>query len=412
MKRVKVCGSKVKSKYDITVTGSKSESNRLLILQSIFKNISIKNLSSSDDTQILKKSLDSKEDNLNVGHAGTAMRFLTAYLATLENKKFLLSGSKRMNERPIGVLVEALRDLGFNIRFIKNKGFPPVQILGGKNCKNKVKLKSTVSSQYISALMLIAPSLENGLEIELDGKIISRPYINMTLSILIDLGVSARFTDNSILINAKKNRVVRKTFEVESCWSSVSYFFSIVALSNNIELSFKNYKSNSYQGDINVSNFYELFGVKSKFKKNKLILSRDKNFNYPKKINIDLSDNPDLAQTIIVTAFGLNIPTKLRGLSTLKIKETDRLIAIYNEINALGGNIEIGNESIEIFKSDKEINNNHVIQTYQDHRMALAFAPLSLICPIEISNPNVVSKSFPEFWKILKEMNFSIDYYN
>ena len=234
----------------------------------------------------------------------------------------------------------------------------------------------------------------------------------MTLSILIDLGVSASFTENTILINAKKNRVVSKTFEVESCWSSVSYFFSIVALSNNIELSFKNYKSNSYQGDINVSNFYELFGVKSKFKKNKLILSRDKNFNYPKKINIDLSDNPDLAQTIIVTAFGLNIPTKLRVLSTLKIKETDRLIAIYNEINALGGNIEISNESIEIFKSDKEINNNHVIQTYQDHRMALAFAPLSLICPIEISNPNVVSKSFPEFWKILKEMNFSIDYYN
>ena len=317
-----------------------------------------------------------------------------------------------MNERPIGILVEALRDLGFNIRFIKNEGFPPIQILGGKNHKNKVKLKSTVSSQYISALMLIAPSLENGLEIELDGKIISKPYINMTLSILIDLGVSARFTDNTISINAKKNRVVSKTFEVESCWSSVSYFFSIVALSNNIELSFKNYKSNSYQGDINVSNFYELFGVKSKFKKNKLILSRDKNFNYPKKINIDLSDNPDLAQTIIVTAFGLNIPTKLRGLSTLKIKETDRLIAIYNEINALGGNIEISNESIEIFKSDKEINNNHVIQTYQDHRMALAFAPLSLICPIEISNPNVVSKSFPEFWKILKEMNFSIDYYN
>ena len=409
MKKVRLNGSDIKSLDEIIISGSKSESNRVLILKSIFQNISIINLSSSDDTKILEKNLNSKDFNLNIGHAGTAMRFLTAYLATLENKKFRLSGSKRMNQRPIGILVKALNDLGFNINFIQNEGFPPIEIIGCKNLKNKVKLKPNVSSQYISALMLIAPSLDNGLVIELDGKVTSRPYIDMTLSILNELGIYAKFTDNTIIIKSKKDKIINAKYEVEADWSSASYFFSIVALSKNIELSFLNFRKDSFQGDINVCKYYELFGVKTTFQNGKLIIKKRTNFNYPEKIIIDLKDNPDLAQTIIVTAFGLNIPTKLTGLSTLKVKETDRIEALRNELTNLGASCIIDDESIEFFKSNK-LNKNYIINTYDDHRMALAFAPLSVIFPIEIQDPKVVSKSFPEFWNILEKLNFSIDF--
>ena len=409
MKKVRLNGSDIKSLDEIIISGSKSESNRVLILKSIFQNISIINLSSSDDTKILEKNLNSKDFNLNIGHAGTAMRFLTAYLATLENKKFRLSGSKRMNQRPIGILVKALNDLGFNINFIQNEGFPPIEIIGCKNLKNKVKLKPNVSSQYISALMLIAPSLDNGLVIELDGKVTSRPYIDMTLSILNELGIYAKFTDNTIIIKSKKDKIINAKYEVEADWSSASYFFSIVALSKNIELSFLNFRKDSFQGDINVCKYYELFGVKTTFQNGKLIIKKRNNFNYPEKIIIDLKDNPDLAQTIIVTAFGLNIPTKLTGLSTLKVKETDRIEALRNELTNLGASCIIDDESIEFFKSNK-LNKNYIINSYDDHRMALAFAPLSVIFPIEIQDPKVVSKSFPEFWNILEKLNFSIDF--
>ena len=409
MKKVLLNGSHIKSLDEIIISGSKSESNRVLILKSIFQNISIINLSSSDDTKILEKNLNSKDFNLNVGHAGTAMRFLTAYLATLENKKFHLSGSKRMNERPIGILVKALNDLGFNINYIGNEGFPPIEIIGCKNLKNKVKLKPNVSSQYISALMLIAPSLDNGLVIELDGNITSRPYIDMTLSILNKLGIYAKFNDNTIIIKPKKDGIINTEYKVEADWSSVSYFFSIVALSKNIELSFLNFRKDSFQGDINVCKYYELFGIKTIFQNEKLIIKKKTNFNYPKKIIINLKDNPDLAQTIIVTAFGLNIPTKLTGLSTLKVKETDRIEALRNELTNLGASCIIDDESIEFFKSNK-LNKNYIINTYDDHRMALAFAPLSVIFPIEIQDPKVVSKSFPEFWNILEKLNFSIDF--
>ena len=409
MKKVRLNGSDIKSLDGIIISGSKSESNRVLILKSIFQNISIINSSSSDDTKILEKNLNNTDFNLNVGHAGTAMRFLTAYLATLENKKFHLSGSKRMNERPIGILVKALNDLGFNINYIGNEGFPPIEIIGCKNLKNKVKLKPNVSSQYISALMLIAPSLDNGLVIELDGNITSRPYIDMTLSILNKLGIYAKFNDNTIIIKPKKDEIINAEYKVEADWSSASYFFSIVALSKNIELSFLNFRKDSFQGDINVCKYYELFGVKTTFQNGKLIIKKRTDFNYPEKIIIDLKDNPDLAQTIIVTAFGLNIPTKLTGLSTLKVKETDRIEALRNELTNLGASCIIDDESIEFFKSNK-LNKNYIINTYDDHRMALAFAPLSVIFPIEIQDPKVVSKSFPEFWNILEKLNFSIDF--
>ena len=409
MKKVRVSGSGIKSTQNIIISGSKSESNRILILNSIFKNISIKNLSSSDDTKVLHQILNSQNSDLNVGHAGTSMRFLSAYLATIEKKKFILSGSERMHKRPISILVKALNDLGFNISYLENKGFPPLKIFGGKNTKNKVKLKANVSSQYISALMLIAPSLYGGLIIELDGQVTSKPYIKMTLSILHKLGIDSQINNNLIKV-AHHNEIDPTTYEIESDWSSLSYFFSIVALSNNIELSFLNFRSDSYQGDINLCKLYELFGVNAEFEKNKLIIKKNNNFTHPKKIILDLNDNPDLAQTILVTAFGLNIPIKITGLSTLKVKETDRLEAMYNELTALGASSVIDGESIEIFERNNKLNKDHVINTYDDHRMALAFAPLSVIFPIQIYNPNVVSKSFPEFWKILEKIKFSISY--
>lgn len=409
MRKIRVSGCDVKSFQNLNISGSKSESNRVLILKSIFNNISIENLSSSDDTKILKKSLISKNPIINVGHAGTSMRFLTAYLATLVNKKFILSGSKRMHERPIAVLVDALNYLGFKINFIEDEGYPPLEIIGAKNIKNSVKLNSSLSSQYISALMLIAPTLKNGLVIELDGKITSRPYIDLTLSILQKLGIEAKIKENFIIVKPQK-KIKTLTYKVESDWSSVSYFFSIVALSNGIELSFKNFRSDSNQGDRKVCKYYELFGIKSKFQNHSLVISKKIDFKYPKQITIDLNDNPDLAQTIIVTSFGLNIPTKLTGLSTLKIKETDRLVAMHNELTMLGAKCEIDDDSIEIFKTENKLKDNHTIKTYDDHRMALSFAPLSIIKPLNISNPDVVTKSFPEFWNILKKINFSIDY--
>ena len=409
MKKVRVSGSGIKSTQNIIISGSKSESNRILILNSIFKNISIKNLSSSDDTKVLHQILNSQNSDLNVGHAGTSMRFLSAYLATIDKKKFILSGSERMHKRPISILVKALNDLGFNVSYLENEGFPPLKIIGCKNTKNRVKLKANVSSQYISALMLIAPSLYGGLIIELDGQVTSKPYIKMTLSILHKLGIDSQINNNLIKV-AQQNEIDPTTYEIESDWSSLSYFFSIVALSNNIELSFLNFKSDSYQGDINLCRLYKLFGVNAEFEKNKLIIKKNNNFTHPKKIIIDLNDNPDLAQTILVTAFGLNIPIKITGLSTLKVKETDRLEAMYNELTALGASSVIDDESIEIFERNNKLNKDHVINTYDDHRMALAFAPLSVIFPIQIHNPNVVSKSFPEFWKILEKIKFSISY--
>ena len=411
MKKVSIDGSNLKSYCELDISGSKSESNRILILKSIFNNIKIKNLSSSDDTFVLKHNLQNLCKNIDVGHAGTSMRFLTAYLATLKNKKFIISGSERMHQRPIGLLVDALNSLGFKVNYINKKGFPPLEIIGSKNMHHEVILKSHVSSQFVSALTLIAPSLENGLRIILEDYVTSKPYINMTISILNKIGVDATFEKN--LINVKPTKKINDIiYDVESDWSSVSYLFSVVALTKNLKLSISNYKKESFQGDANVYKYYETYGIKTIFEKNRLVITKDKTKNLPKKIEIDLNDNPDLAQTIIVTSFGLNIPTKLTGLSTLKFKETDRLQALYNELTKMGAKCEITNDSIEIFKLKKQNIKHCNIETYNDHRMALSFAPLSILKSLEINNPTVVSKSFPEFWKKLQDLGFSVKFCN
>jgi 3-phosphoshikimate 1-carboxyvinyltransferase len=382
----------------LTVVGSKSLSNRLLILQKLYPNLVIKNLSNAHDTQVLTKALVSKEPIINIGHAGTAMRFLTAFSAIQDGVEVLLTGSLRMQERPIAVLVTALRELGADISYQKKEGYPPLLIKGKKITKNKVQIDGSVSSQYISALLLIAPSLENGLTIELMGKITSVPYINMTLSLLKEIGVSFTFDNNIIRIKALTD-ALSKTLKVESDWSAVSYFYSLVALSKNGKLQLKSFKKESLQGDKVLITIYAKLGVKTAFENDSLFLY--KTSEVLKHLNLDLKNAPDIAQTIVVTCFGLGISCDLKGLHTLKIKETDRLLALKIELEKLGAQVKITADSLYLEKAN-QINKNSTIATYQDHRMAMAFAPLSLLVPVSVRTFDVVKKSYPDFWNDLE----------
>ncbi len=396
-------------KTSLNISGSKSESNRLLILKHLFKNIEIENLSDSDDTNILKNILIDQPEKIDVHHAGTAMRFLTAFFSTQKNKYHEISGSERMHNRPIKILVDALNYLGADITYINKTGFPPIKIIGKKINKFRVSLDSNISSQYISALLLIAPSLKKGLEVYLKGKTTSKPYLKMTLALLEKIGIQTSFINNKITVNPIQS-LKPIVYKIESDWSSLSYFYSIIALSTSSTLRIGNYYSNSIQGDIKLIEIYKNLGVISSFEKNTLCLKKDKNHKLPKKITLDLKDTPDLAQTIAVSCFGLGLQCDLYGLQTLKIKETDRLLALEKELVKLGGNILITNDSLHLKKS-KEFNINICIDTYEDHRMAMAFAPLGIIKPIIINDPMVVSKSFPTYWKTLKKLNFKISEY-
>ncbi len=392
----------------LQITGSKSETNRLLILQALYPNISIENISNSDDSTLMQKALKSDEVLVDIHHAGTAMRFLTAYFAVKENRETILTGSKRMKERPIKILVEALQQIGGEISYENEQGYPPIQIVGKQPQSNKVSLQANVSSQYISALMLIAPSLPNGLEISLLGKVTSVPYINMTLSLLSDAGIEGKYQNNVITIPPQKE-VASKSLVVESDWSSASYFYSIVALSKNAEVTIGSYKKESYQGDAQLSEIYKSLGVTTVFnrEKNTVTLKNIPDFTPIDIEELDLSNSPDIAQTIAVTCFGLGVECFLTGLHTLKIKETDRLEALKAEIEKLGGQVHITNDTLQL-KPATSINNDVVIGTYNDHRMAMAFAPLALRTSLLIEDANVVSKSYPDFWTDLKKVGFNI----
>jgi len=379
----------------IQITGSKSETNRLLILQQLYNNLKIENPSVSDDSLVLQKALASSKNEINIGHAGTAMRFLTAYFTTLENREVILTGSDRMKNRPIKILVDALRFLGAEIQYLEKDGYPPLKISGKKLIKDFVEIQGNVSSQYISALLLIATKLPNGIKLKFKGEITSVPYIKMTLSLLSELGIEFDWKDNIITI-LPQSAIKSKTIVVESDWSSASYFYSLVALKPNSEIQLASYRKNSLQGDADLFKIYKKLGVQTVFEENTIIL-KNANTVIPEKLELDLINTPDLAQTIAVTCFGLGISCKLTGLHTLKIKETDRLVALKTEIEKLGGKVNITNNSIQVFSS-AIINKNISIATYHDHRMAMAFAPLALRVPIQIENPEVVSKSYPDFW--------------
>ena len=411
MKKVEITPSDLSPDSSIKISGSKSESNRVLILNSIFKNIKISNLSDSDDTVVLKNALENLYKSIDIHHAGTAMRFLTAYLSTLDGGKFILTGSKRMKERPIGILVDALKNLGFNINYLKKKGYPPLEINGTKSEKSIIKLKSDISSQFISALILIGPTFKNGLTIELDGEIISKPYINLTLNVLKRMGIGYSFRKNIIKIdNVKEINPIE--YLIESDWSSSSYFYSIVAIDKKINIKLSNFFKESFQGDSFVEKIFVKLGVKTEFlNQNEILLSPIDDYERPSSLSFNLIDNPDLAQTVAVTCLALKIQVKITGLQTLKIKETDRILALHNELSKLGAKIIFDDASIEIIPP-ANFNKNIEIFTYDDHRMALSFAPLGLITPLIINDPDVVTKSFPSYWNDLLQLNFNLKFKN
>ncbi|MDA7706892.1 3-phosphoshikimate 1-carboxyvinyltransferase [Flavobacteriaceae bacterium] len=397
--------STINPSTNITITGSKSESNRLLLLKALFENLEIQNVSNSDDSQYMLKALDSENSTVDIHHAGTAMRFLTAYFATLEGQTTLLTGSQRMQERPIKILVDTLRALGADIEYDKEEGYPPLRITGKTLLKDEVRMKANVSSQYISALLLMATKLKNGLILHLEGKITSVPYIKMTLSLLDQLGVETSFEGQVIQVKPYLE-TVSKTFIVESDWSSASYFYSIVALSPvGTQINLSTYKKDSLQGDAVLQEIYTNLGVQTTFEGATINLKKI-NTKVPDSLNLDLANAPDIAQTIVVTCLGLQIKCKLTGLHTLKIKETDRLEALKNEIYKFGTSIDITDDSLHL--SDfKPLISGAIVETYNDHRMAMAFAPLALKTSFSINEAEVVSKSFPDFWENLAELGFN-----
>ncbi|CAH0334691.1 3-phosphoshikimate 1-carboxyvinyltransferase [Flavobacterium sp. CECT 9288] len=384
----------------LNITGSKSETNRLLLLQALFPTITLNNTSNSDDSEVMQKALKGNAEIVDIHHAGTAMRFLTAYYAVHEGHEVILTGSQRMTERPIQVLVEALQQLGAEITYEKEVGYPPIKISGQKITVSKVSIPANVSSQYISALLLVAPKLENGIEITLVGEITSVPYIKMTLALLHDLEVKTKFEGNVITVYPKKEVAV-KSMTVESDWSSASYFFSLVALSSKASITLKSYKQDSLQGDSALVEIYKELGVVTHFNGDQMTLSKQPDFKLSEQINFELNNTPDIAQTIVVTCLGLGIGCHLTGLHTLKIKETDRLEALRIELTKLGATISVTQDSLTLIAT-KECIPNVAIATYNDHRMAMAFAPLAIKVPIIIENAEVVSKSYPDFWDDLR----------
>ncbi len=432
---VKLSYSKIKSSSEIVITGSKSETNRLLLLQALFPNLTLENTSNSDDSEVMLKALrvtksqisNPKSQIIDVHHAGTAMRFLTAYFAIQPNSEVILTGSSRMKERPIHILVEALNNLGAQISYEEKVGFPPIRIKGTELQKSKISIEANTSSQFISALLLVAPKLKNGLQLHLKGEITSLPYIKMTLALLNEIGVNTSFENKTITIQPITHNLQPTTITVESDWSSASYFYSIVALSEiGTQITLSNYKKNSLQGDAVLSEIYKDFGVETVFNENKTITISKVNVNiksetdnrqpttdnleprtYNPHLKYNLNNSPDIAQTIAVTCFGLGISCELTGLHTLKIKETDRLEALKNELEKLGASVVISDESL-FLKSNSSIRANVTVKTYQDHRMAMAFAPLALKTSLIIEDAEVVSKSYPSFWEDLKTCGIAV----
>jgi 3-phosphoshikimate 1-carboxyvinyltransferase len=402
----------------IAISGSKSETNRLLLLQALYPSIKINNAAESDDSAVMRAALLSGSHFINVHHAGTAMRFLTAYFAHQEGREVTIAGSQRMQERPIGVLVDALRTLGADIEYLKHKGYPPLKIKGKKLLGGAITIYANVSSQYITALLLIAPKLEKGLELQLDGEITSRPYLEMTISLLRELGVSIDFNGNKITV-FPQSEILNHQCEitVESDWSSASYYYSIVALSSIGEsVKLTSFRQNSLQGDSALATIYEAFGVKTIFTGNTINLTKASNPKF-KTLHLDLNNTPDIAQTIAVTCFGMGIGCHLSGLHTLKIKETDRLSALKTELEKFGADVAITNDSLvlkahNVFSATIEqfpLRERGGLDTYNDHRMAMAFAPLGIIKPITIRDAGVVSKSYPNFWKDLQALGFVME---
>ncbi len=381
----------------VSIPGSKSLSNRLLILGKLYGGFTVENLSDAEDTQLLSQALTTHSDFVDIHHAGTAMRFLTAYFAVQNGRQVILTGSDRMKQRPVKPLVDALQNLGAEISYLEQEGFPPLKIIGKKLEGGRVRIDAGISSQFVSALLLIAPALQDGLQIELNGEPTSRPYLEMTLSLLKQIGASVRFEGNKIEI---ENGIESKAdnFLVEGDWSSASYFYSLAAVGRG-NLRLKNLKKNSLQGDSALVDIYrQFFGVESNFIGEELQLTPMKDFTFPDGVQLDMNACPDIAQTVAVTAAALPLHFEITGLHTLKIKETDRLQALQSELKKFGCETEITENSIRSLSYGMPEENIEVA-TYNDHRMAMAFAPFALKHPFQIEDPDVVAKSYPLFWE-------------
>lgn len=383
---------------------SKSISNRALVINALTDGaLPLKKVAKCDDTDVMVAALSSEEACVNIGAAGTAMRFLTAYYSSQPGREIVIDGTERMRHRPIAVLVDALRACGATIEYVGEECYPPLRISGKKLHGGDITLSASVSSQYISALLMIAPTMEQGLRLTLEGDIISRPYIMMTLSMMRQWGVESEFVGNIITIAPQKYAPV--DFEVEADWSAASYWYEIAALSSG-DVSLCGVNSISVQGDSEISKYFEYLGITTHFDDG--IVELEPSPDLVPRLNIDLSDQPDLAQTIVVTSCMLGVPFHITGLSTLKIKETDRLEALRTEMLKLGMVLTIERDSELIWDGTRRpIYEFPVIDTYEDHRMAMAFAPVSIFIPgIVINNIEVVSKSYPDYWQHLQDAGF------
>ena len=394
-------------KSTITLPSSKSISNRTLILNALSGcPQDIQNLSDCDDTEVLVKALGFEECDFDIKAAGTAMRFLTALLATKEGN-WTITGTERMKNRPIKLLVEALRSVGGKIEYMEKEGFPPLRIHGSQLQGGKISMAGNVSSQYISALLMIAPLMKNGLTLQLKGEVVSKPYIHLTIELMKIFGVDAEWNGATIDIHPQSYKPV--SFTVESDWSAASYWYEIAALSK-VEITLKGLFENSLQGDSAVARLFEPLGINTVFTAGGVILKQADR--QTQTMEYDFEDEPDLAQTFVTTCCLLNIPFHFTGLQSLKIKETDRIEALKNELRKLGYLLEDSNNSILTWDGKKcEAEATPTIKTYEDHRMAMAFAPAALVRQhgITIANPEVVSKSYPHYWEDLQKAGFSIE---
>ncbi len=380
---------------EINLPASKSISNRALILNALaYSPYEIQNLSDCDDTRVTMKALDSNDTTFDIGAAGTAMRFLTAFLSKTVGE-WVITGSERMKNRPIKLLVDALNSLGARIEYIEKEGFPPLRIFGSALLGGEISLNGSVSSQYISALMMIAPYMQNGLKIKLEGNIISVPYIQMTMSMMKEFGVHVKYKNNEIEI---KSQLYKPTpFKVESDWSAASYWYEILSIAGKGQIFLKGLNRNSYQGDSKAAELFEHLGVKTDYQSEGILLTPSGNLT--NKFEYDFVNQPDLAQTFAVTCCLKNIPFHFKGLQSLKIKETNRIAALINELAKPGFILFEPAEGELLWNGERcEANKKISIDTYEDHRMAMAFAPVALKMPVEIKHPEVVSKSYPTFW--------------
>jgi 3-phosphoshikimate 1-carboxyvinyltransferase len=402
---------------EIQLTGSKSECNRALIISALSKKlVKVENLSNAADTVTLNGILNNLEEELeveiqesktvDVGPAGTAMRFLSAYLSA-KNGNFLLTGTERMKQRPIGILAEALRTIGADISYAEAEGFPPLNIVGPLNQKTaEVKIKGDISSQYISALLMIAPSLPQGLVLEIEGELTSKPYVDMTLDMLAEVGIEHSWNGNSISI--KPQAFKPGTLVVEPDWSAASYWYSIAALADEAEISLPALKEKSLQGDSQIKNIMKIFGIATS-KTDKGIAISNLGLSLDTKEVLDLKTCPDLAQTVVVIAAALGKNMAFTGLETLKIKETDRIAALQNELTKIGVTFTEDNLVYTLNTDNLHFPDKVTFATYEDHRMAMAFAPLALLInEVEIEEMQVVEKSYPYYWEDLKKAGFGV----